>query len=58
MVHTLLVKKLTLVTTDMSNQLVQNDKMIFLTLVQIGYFLTRFANKKNHVLSSAMRTTK
>jgi hypothetical protein len=26
---------------------VQNDGMIFLTLVQIEYFFTRFVNKRN-----------
>jgi hypothetical protein len=46
MVHILLVKKPPQSQWTCQNRLVQNDKVVFFTHVQIGYFLTKFANKK------------
>ncbi len=53
MVHTMLVKKSQQSQQTFGSWLVQNDKMVFLMLVQIGYFLTRFANKKTKFFNSA-----
>jgi hypothetical protein len=46
MVHTLLLKKSPQSQWKCQNQLVQNDKMVFMMPIQIKYLFTRFAIKE------------
>jgi hypothetical protein len=48
--HSTKTKKTTQSCWTGSNQFVQIDKMVFLTLVQMGSYFTNFSNKKNHEL--------